>query len=94
MNNIHRLYKITISQDKENGLWVAEVPALSPCITYGETMQEAMEMIKEAMEAVIESRIANGYDIPDDVLEYENKRTPFEVTMPYSHQGSFNLATA
>jgi predicted RNase H-like HicB family nuclease len=37
-------------------LWVAEVPSFEPCISYGDTMPQAMEMIQEAMEAVIESR--------------------------------------
>jgi antitoxin HicB len=70
-----RLYKVNITKDEEEGFFVAEVPTLSPCITYGETLEEAIEMIKEAIEAVVESRLENGYPVPDDNFELEHQTT-------------------
>lgn len=67
-----RLYKVTITKDEETGFFVAEVPTLSPCITYGSTIEEAIEMVKEAIEGVIEAREESGYPIPDD-NEQKNK---------------------
>ena len=48
------------------------VPSLPGCITYGETVDEAIEMAKEAIELYIEELQDRGEYIPDDsnVLEY------------------------
>ena len=77
-----RLYKIIITKDPDEGFYVAEVPTLSPCITYGETLSEALEMAKEAIEGVIESRMENGYPIPDDNEALQQQQTQFEAIIP------------
>jgi antitoxin HicB len=74
-----RLYKIIITRDPDEGFYVAEIPTLSPCITYGETLSEALEMAKEAIEGVIESRLENGYPIPDDNEMLQQQQTQFET---------------
>ena len=84
----HGLYKVIITKDEETGYFVAEVPTLSPCITYGETMEEAIVMAQEAIEAVIESRIENGYPVTDDTLELEHQATSVQAIIPVH-----NLAT-
>jgi antitoxin HicB len=67
MNTVrHGLYRVIITKDEETGYFVAEVPTLNPCITYGVTMEEAIVMAQEAIEAVIESPTENGYPIPDN----------------------------
>lgn len=38
----------------EDGYWVAEVPSLPGCISQGETKEEALTNIKEAIELYIE----------------------------------------
>ena len=73
------LYKVSISKDAETGYFVAEVPTLSPCITYGQTMEEAISMVQEAIEAVIESRLANGYPVPDDTEDLEHQSTTIQA---------------
>lgn len=55
---------------------------LSPCITYGETLEEAMEMVKEAIEGIIESRLENGYPIPDDNEIFQQQKTKIEAIIP------------
>lgn len=96
MNDIEkpRLYKIIIKDDSE-GFYVAEVPTLSPCITYGETLEEAMEMVKEAIEGIIESRLENGYSIPDDNAILQQQKTKIETIIPIEHtNGHFHFVAA
>lgn len=48
------------------------VPALPGCITFGETIDEAITMAREAIEGYIETLIELGKEVPkdNDVLEY------------------------
>ncbi len=78
----HGLYKVVITKDEETGYFVAEVPTLNPCITYGETIEEAIAMVQEAIEAVIESRLENGYPVPDDTRELEQQTTAVQAIVP------------
>ena len=43
------------------------VPSLSGCISEGETEEEALANIREAIELYIESLIEDGLEVPDDV---------------------------
>lgn len=49
----------------EDGWWLAEVPSLPSCLTQGETKEEALEDIKEAIEGYIESLEMRGLPIPN-----------------------------
>lgn len=51
----------------EDGWWMAEVPSLPGCHTQGETKEDAMTNIKEAIESYIASLEEDGEPIPDDV---------------------------
>ncbi len=51
-------YRVLIEQD-EDGVFVAEVPSLSGCISQGRTRQEAVENAKEAIAAYLESLAAH-----------------------------------
>ena len=64
-------YKIHLHKETEGGYTVV-VPALPGCITYGENLEEAMSMAKEAVEVYIEELQSRGEQIPDDrdTLEY------------------------
>lgn len=64
-------YKIHLHKDEEGGYTVT-VPALPGCITYGENVDEAIEMAREAIELYIEELQDRGEIIPDDsnTLEY------------------------
>jgi predicted RNase H-like HicB family nuclease len=50
----------------EDGFWIAEVPSLPGCISQGETREEAMTNIREAIELYIEVWEEEGSPIPDD----------------------------
>ena len=52
-------YRVLIEQD-EDGVYVAEVPSLPGCISQGETREQALENIKEAIAGYLESLEAHG----------------------------------
>lgn len=64
-------YRILLRKEPEGG-FTATVPALPGCITYGEDIDEAIAMSKEAIELYIEDLQERGEVIPDDsdTLEY------------------------
>ena len=66
-----RTYRILLTPEDEGGFSVS-VPALPGCFTQGETIDEAIEMAKEAISLYIEVLEDEGELIPDDSrsLEY------------------------
>jgi antitoxin HicB len=66
-----RTYRILLTPEDEGGFSVS-VPALPGCFTQGETIDEAIEMAKEAISVYIESLEEDGEPVPDDSksLEY------------------------
>ena len=64
-------FKIHLHKETEGGFTVS-VPILPGCITYGENVDEAISMAKEAIELYIEELQERGEPIPDDsnTLEY------------------------
>jgi predicted RNase H-like HicB family nuclease len=52
-------YAVVIHQEPEGGFW-AEVPALPGCYSQGETMDELMGNIREAISGVLEVMNARG----------------------------------
>ena len=61
-------YRVLIEQD-EDGIYVAEVPALPGCISQGKTRNEVLDNIKEAMAGYLESLQAHGEPIPPSITE-------------------------
>jgi predicted RNase H-like HicB family nuclease len=58
-------YKFTVVVERdEDGLYVASVPSLPGCYTQGETYDEALENIKDAIRLHIEARRALGEPVP------------------------------
>ncbi len=61
-------YRVQIERD-EDGMFVAEVPALPGCISQGKTRAEALTNIKEAVEAYVASLRAHDEPIPPPIDE-------------------------
>ena len=61
-------YRVLIEQD-EDGVFVAEAPALPGCISQGQTRTEALNNIKEAMAGYLDSLKAHGDPIPPSIFE-------------------------
>jgi predicted RNase H-like HicB family nuclease len=51
----------------ETGGYIVEVPSLPGCYSQGETVDEALENIREAIELHIETMTDAGERVPDDV---------------------------
>ena len=58
-------YTVILHPAEEGGYWV-DVPALPGCFSQGETVDEALESIKETMELHIEGLEEEGQEIPKD----------------------------
>jgi predicted RNase H-like HicB family nuclease len=54
-------------EPEEEGGFTITAPSLPGCISYGKTIDEALEMIKDAMEGWIEVAKEEGLDIPEEV---------------------------
>jgi predicted RNase H-like HicB family nuclease len=58
MAQVFRL-PVIIEQD-EDGIFIVECPVLQGCHSYGYTLEEALENIKDAIQLCIEERMAHG----------------------------------
>lgn len=66
-------YRILLKREPEpDSGYTVTVPSLPGCITYGDTIDEAVAMAKEAIELYIESLMAHNEPIPneEDTFEY------------------------
>ncbi len=65
------IYGIRLRKEPEGGYTVT-VPSLPGCVTYGDPIEQAIEMAKEAIELYIESLKKHGEEIPteEETLEY------------------------
>jgi predicted RNase H-like HicB family nuclease len=61
---------VTLDRD-EAGMIVAECPAIPGCISQGKTEGEAMANIREAIQACVETRAANGMPLTVATREVE-----------------------
>ena len=48
-------FKVVLEEDEEVGGYVVSCPGLPGCFSQGDTMEEALENIKEAIQACLES---------------------------------------
>ncbi len=55
----------------EEGYWIADVPSLPGCNTFGETRDEALKKVREAIEVYIEALEQDGLPIPGDYSNAE-----------------------
>lgn len=61
-------YRVLIEQD-EDGVFVAQVPALPGCVTQGATRPEALANAREAIAAYLESLEKRDEPIPPPIVE-------------------------
>ncbi len=57
--------QVVLYQD-EDGVWIAEVPSLPGCHSAGDSREDAMENVRDAIEAWAEHAKAHGLVIPPD----------------------------
>ena len=68
-------YSVIIHEAEEGGHWV-EVPALPGCYSQGESIEETLENVKEAISLYLETLMDDERDIPHDT------DVVFQVTIP------------
>lgn len=75
-NKSGREYQVVFQEEIEGGfsVWVPDLPG---CASQGETLEEALENIKEAMELYLE-------DVKDDAADYDYKQQ-FVVPVKLAH---------
>jgi antitoxin HicB len=69
-------YRVLLNKEPEGG-YTAIVPTLPGCITYGESTEEAIANVREAIELYLESLVAHGELIPTEENTFE-----YSVTVP------------
>ncbi|GAH53203.1 unnamed protein product [marine sediment metagenome] len=64
-------YRILLRKEPEGGYTVI-VPSLPGCVTYGDTIEDAINMAREAIDLYLESLREHGEEIPteESTLEY------------------------
>jgi len=58
-------YTVIVHNAEEGGYWV-EVPSLPGCFSQGETIDEALSNVREAIEVHIQGLKDDGQDVPKD----------------------------
>lgn len=61
--------QVILIPDNDVGGYTAIVPSLPGCISEGDTVEEALTNIREAIELHIESMVAHGEEVPEDSTE-------------------------
>ena len=52
-------FSVTLDRD-EDGIWIVECPSIPGCVSQGQTKQEALENIKDAISACLQVRAERG----------------------------------
>jgi predicted RNase H-like HicB family nuclease len=53
----------------EDGFWVAECPSLPGCVSQGESREEAIRNIREAIELYVEALRVDSLPVPEERFE-------------------------
>ena len=61
-------FRVVIEED-EDGMFAVEVPSLPGCVSQGETRLKALENVREAITAYLDSLTAHGDPIPPPIDE-------------------------
>lgn len=69
-----RKFKIVLLWDSEEEVFTVTVPALSGCVTYGKTREEAIERAQEAISGFIEALEISNIPIPQGDVEIAEVR--------------------
>ncbi|MFL6530942.1 MAG: type II toxin-antitoxin system HicB family antitoxin [Chthoniobacterales bacterium] len=61
----------TVIDRDEDGMWIAECPAIPGCVSQGKTKEEALANIKDAIAACLEVRAEQGLPLTVEVQQVE-----------------------
>ena len=63
--------QVVIYADHDDGGWVAEVPSLPGCISQGDTREEVLRNIRDAIETWIDGAQQAGMKVPDETFDVQ-----------------------
>lgn len=63
-------FLVTLDRD-EDGVWVAECPAIRGCVSQGGTKEEAVTNVQDAIRACLEVRAEQGLPLTLEVRQVE-----------------------
>jgi predicted RNase H-like HicB family nuclease len=63
-------FMITLDRD-EDGIWVIECPSIPGCVSQGNTKEEAVGNIKEAIQLCLEVRAEQGFPLTIESQQIE-----------------------
>ena len=63
-------FSVTIDRD-EDGVWVVECPAIPGCVSQGQTKEEAVENIKDAINQCLQVRAERGMPLTIETRKVE-----------------------
>ena len=65
-------FQVTLDRD-EDGVWVAECPAIPGCVSQGDTKGEALKSVREAIRLCLEVRAERGMPLTVETCQVEVK---------------------
>ena len=69
--NLEFMKFLTTLDRDEDGIWVAECPSIPGCVSQGETRDEAIANISEAIAACLEVRAERGMPLTIETRQVE-----------------------
>lgn len=63
-------FNVTLERD-EDGIWVAECPAIPGCVSQGKTKEEALANAQEAIQLCLEVRAEQGLPLTIETRQVE-----------------------
>ena len=63
-------FNVTVDRD-EDGVWIVECPAIPGCVSQGETREQALDNIKEAIALCLEVRAEKGLPLTIETQQIE-----------------------
>lgn len=58
-------YTVVLKKEPEGG-YTAIVPSLPGCVTYGESIEQAQDMVRDAIECYLVSLLKHGDEVPEE----------------------------
>ena len=63
-------FQVTIDRD-EDGVWITECPAIPGCVSQGQTREEALKNVQEAIALCLEVRAERGLPLTVETQQVE-----------------------
>ena len=63
-------FNVTLDRD-EDGIWIVECPSIPDCISQGQTKDEALENIKDAIYQCLQVRAEHGLPLTIETRQIE-----------------------